>query len=76
MNYDADFVALKVKDDGCGFDVAQTAPTEAGHFGLLGMRERVNKIGGTIQINSEPGAGTAIAVTVPINQPHPETELS
>ena len=76
LNYDADFVALKVNDDGCGFDVAQTAPTEAGHFGLLGMRERVNKIGGTIQINSEPGAGTAIAVTVPINQPHPETELS
>ena len=74
LNYATDWVALTVSDDGCGFDVAQTAPTEAGHFGLLGMRERVNKIGGTIQIHSVPGTGTAIAVTVPRKQAQPETE--
>jgi len=65
LAYAAGFVQLKITDDGSGFDVARTAPTEAGHFGLLGMRERTDKLGGTLKITSQPGAGTTVMVHVP-----------
>jgi two-component system sensor histidine kinase NreB len=54
---------LEVRDDGSGFE-----PKEAdrgGGLGLRGMRERVRAIGGTLAVESAPGKGTAIRVTVP-----------
>ncbi len=50
---------VSVIDDGKGFDPA--IPPE-GHFGLLGMRERVTKIGATLELSSEPGHGTSVTV--------------
>lgn len=50
---------LVVADDGCGF-----APEQEG-FGLLGMRERVGLIGGSVHIDSRPGAGTRLTVSIP-----------
>jgi signal transduction histidine kinase len=38
------------------------------HFGLQGVRERVDKLGGVLRINSRPGEGTQLAVTVPVRQ--------
>lgn len=67
LAYAADGVQLKITDDGGGFDVAQTAPTEAGHFGLLGMKERTDKLGATLKITSQPGAGTMVLVKVPLS---------
>jgi signal transduction histidine kinase len=58
---------LTIRDDGCGFDVSQALPTAAGHFGLLGMRERAEKISAALQIQSAPGQGTTICVTVPLS---------
>jgi two-component system NarL family sensor kinase len=59
-------VRLLVLDDGRGFDPDKVAHiTSDGHFGLAGMSERVKLLGGTICIQSEPGAGTEIAVQVP-----------
>lgn len=55
-------VALDVRDDGAGFDPSRTRP---GGFGLVAMRQRVEEIGGTLQVESEPGAGTAISACVP-----------
>jgi signal transduction histidine kinase len=55
-------VRLSVHDDGCGFDSAQ-APL-SGHFGLLGMHERTEQLGGELQIRSRPGEGTDIRVAV------------
>jgi two-component system sensor histidine kinase UhpB len=58
---------LVVRDDGMGFDVARTvaqAPA-SGHLGLLGMRERVQILGGTLEVLSQPGQGTRIRVTLP-----------
>ena len=37
-----------------------------GHFGLLGMRERAERLGGELQLHSEPGQGTEVEVTVPL----------
>jgi signal transduction histidine kinase len=51
---------LAVKDDGTGFD--NTGASPAGHFGLIGMKERAAQIGATFQISSEPGQGTTVSV--------------
>jgi signal transduction histidine kinase len=56
---------LVVKDDGRGLAVGDQDMNE-GHFGLLGVRERVDKLGGSLQIDSRPGQGTQLAVTVPL----------
>jgi PAS domain S-box-containing protein len=59
---------LAVRDDGVGFDVARTleqAPG-CGHLGLLGMKERVQILGGDIEVNSEPGNGTRIRISFPV----------
>jgi signal transduction histidine kinase len=58
---DAGAVTIHVGDDGTGFDPGQ----RTGGFGLMGMRERVELVGGTIEIASEPGAGTDVRATVP-----------
>jgi signal transduction histidine kinase len=62
-----DAVDLAVRDDGLGFDVAKTleqAPS-CGHLGLLGMRERVQILGGDIEVESEAGRGTRIRILLP-----------
>jgi signal transduction histidine kinase len=56
---------LEVTDDGAGFS---PSADHAG-FGLLGMRERAALLGGVVEVVSEPGAGTRVAVTVPMTVP-------
>lgn len=63
VSYMDDEVSLDVRDDGCGFD------PEAGSvhgFGLRGMQSRAARIAGAVNIESEPGAGTAVSVRVPL----------
>ena len=54
-----------VEDDGVGFD-AESVTAPAGRLGLLGMRERVALVGGTLTIESSPGRGTTIIACVPL----------
>lgn len=67
LSYMEDLVTLDVRDDGVGF--APTARrahgSTTGGFGLAGMRQRVHRLAGRLEIESEPGAGTAISATVP-----------
>jgi signal transduction histidine kinase len=56
-------VAAVIEDDGVGFE---PAPAEDGGLGLLGMRERVGLMGGRFIVESRAGAGTTIAVEVPL----------
>jgi signal transduction histidine kinase len=59
-------VALDVRDDGAGFDRAAAAPERVGGgFGLVAMRQRIEALAGTLQVESEPGEGTAISACVP-----------
>ncbi len=63
-----DGLRLAIVDDGSGFDVAtvlrQPPKIDAG-FGLVGMRERVESLGGRLRIASTPGGGTRIEVSLP-----------
>jgi signal transduction histidine kinase len=58
-----DKIVLKIKDNGQGFDPAVAYP---GHIGLTSMRERANRVGGTIHIESAPGQGTSVRVEIPL----------
>jgi signal transduction histidine kinase len=55
-------VALDVRDDGRGFDPARLG---GNGFGLVAMRQRIEALSGTVQVESEPGAGTGISARVP-----------
>lgn len=68
LSYLDDLVALDVQDDGRGFDVGQLdRPGEQlTGLGLSTMRERVHELGGAVAVESSPGAGTTVAVTLPV----------
>jgi len=55
-------IRLKVEDDGLGFDMKQ--PQTTGHYGLPGMRERAQAVGGELTVSSRPGQGTWIQLTL------------
>lgn len=65
--FDARRVQLSVRDDGCGFDNQVAGNGRSGHFGLIGMRERAEQIGGTLSIHSTEGSGTEVVADVPIS---------
>jgi len=58
-------VVAEVRDDGCGFTVGEQVGPAQGHFGLDGMRERVERLGGTFAVVSAPAEGTIITARVP-----------
>ena len=64
LRFDQDCVELMVQDDGCGMAI-EPGDHRAGHFGLLGIRERVDKLGGLLRLSGAPGAGTVLSVRVP-----------
>jgi signal transduction histidine kinase len=64
-----DRLALRISDDGRGFDVGVRleGAAAAGHLGVVGMRERVRAHGGGFRLRSRPGAGTTIEVELPVD---------
>ena len=58
-------VFLEIRDDGIGFDPAAVGETRNGHFGILGMRERVEMAGGSWELDSVAGGGTFISASLP-----------
>jgi signal transduction histidine kinase len=69
LSYMEDVVTLDVRDDGSGFAQLGESPAGAGSagggFGLIAMRQRVNRLAGQLEIESEPGAGTAVSASLP-----------
>lgn len=64
ISFDDHEVKLEVRDDGVGFEMPKS-PTDfapSGHFGLLGIRERTDLIGGRLEVQSEAGQGTRLSV--------------
>jgi signal transduction histidine kinase len=64
LRFDAGQVELSIRDDGCGI-AESVEDRSAGHFGLLGIRERVGKLGGTLHLRGAAGKGTTLTVRVP-----------
>lgn len=64
LRFDGDTCSLLVADDGQGFDTGKSSPV--GHYGLLNIRERAQRIGGTASVESSPGQGTRVSLRVPL----------
>jgi signal transduction histidine kinase len=71
LSYEDRSVRLIVTDDGSGFTVDPDRRTYAGHWGLLGMRERASQLRGKLIVRSAPGAGTKIMLRVPSHPDRP-----
>ncbi|AXE80302.1 sensor histidine kinase [Streptomyces atratus] len=69
LSFMGDELTLDVRDDGCGFDPVALPPySGAGGFGLGGMRARAERVAGTVEVETEPGRGTAVCARVPLVQ--------
>jgi signal transduction histidine kinase len=58
----AEKIIVVIKDDGSGFDFKKSRG-----MGILGMHERVKRLGGTLTIESQPGGGTVLTAELPVN---------
>ncbi len=65
VNFGRDELTLEVADDGVGFDPKMVFTSEDRHYGLVGMRERVQAVGGDFDLDSAPGHGTRLTVRTP-----------
>jgi len=70
IKYDKGIISLVVADDGVGFEKSDVACLE-GHYGLIGMRERIEQIGGRLEIEASPGRGTKVCATVMTDEQEP-----
>jgi signal transduction histidine kinase len=59
-------LSLRIIDNGKGFEEPDVFSSMAGHFGLIGMRERAERLGGELRLTTHRGAGTVVEVTVPL----------
>ena len=59
---------FSVRDDGCGFNPAAIPGIADGHFGLQGIRERLSNLNGSLHIDSAPGKGTRITVSLTLSE--------
>jgi len=67
-----DWICLTIKDDGKSFDVKRVLLTKGkGRLGLLGMRERLEMVGGSFKVESATGKGTTITAKIPSGQAAP-----
>ena len=67
LHTEARKINLRIVDNGRGFDELNAFSSRGGHFGLIGMRERAERIGGRLRLSSHPGEGTELEVTVPLS---------
>jgi two-component system sensor histidine kinase DegS len=58
---------VTITDDGCGFDI-EAAATHGEGYGLRSMRERTEAVGGSLRVTSQPGKGTTVNVSMPVEE--------
>lgn len=63
-----DFIELNISDNGSGFELASLEKSAYPHFGMSNMRERVEQLGGLFEVDTKPGAGTKVIVSIPIER--------
>jgi len=69
LSLEEPFLKIQVNDDGVGFDASQifSSKDQNGGYGFFSMRERLNYLGGGLEIKSKPGKGSQIILTVPLH---------
>jgi len=67
---DGETIRVSIEDDGAGFEVSEPGlpVKETGGFGLFSVRERIEYLSGKIEIESRPGQGTFIKISVPVQK--------
>jgi signal transduction histidine kinase/ligand-binding sensor domain-containing protein len=66
LDLEARRLFLRIVDNGRGFEQQDAFSSQDGHFGLIGMRERAERLGGELRLASQPGGGTEVEVKVPL----------
>jgi ligand-binding sensor domain-containing protein/signal transduction histidine kinase len=66
LSFAASRVQLEIQDDGCGFVAGAVRSAAADHFGIIGMRERVEQMGGSFDLRTSPGEGTSAIAVLPL----------
>ena len=69
LRFDAERFSACIEDDGCGFDVDQVGAAQSSRpgLGLLGMKERIELLGGNLSIESQMGRGTRVTAVIPLD---------
>ena len=65
VHFDTGRCDVTVRDDGTGFDPGSVSSLSAGHYGLVGMKERIARVGGKLVLNSRPGGGAEVRFHIP-----------
>ena len=70
LSFNHQNLIVTVEDDGIGFDLSsiQVTPGSLRGLGLMGMRERLELLGGELEVSSLPGQGSELVITVPLNE--------
>jgi signal transduction histidine kinase len=66
LHMEARKLYLRIVDNGRGFEERDIFSSGGGHFGLMGMRERAERVGGELRLETQPGSGTKVEVTAPL----------
>ncbi len=66
LSFEPSAIRLDIQDNGCGFEPDPAPLAASGHFGILGMRERMEQIWGSLEVASSPGNGTTITAHLPL----------
>jgi ligand-binding sensor domain-containing protein/signal transduction histidine kinase len=74
LSFDRRRLHVAIEDDGLGFDSKAGVPESSLHYGLVGMRERVDKLDGEFQLTSSPGTGTRVRVSIPLPRTAPSRQ--
>jgi len=73
LRYASGSLEMKIADNGCGFSTAAWENASGRHYGLIGMRERAEALGGALSITSANRKGTVVGVKIPTNPGIPQT---
>ena len=65
LSYGDEQLRIRVQDNGCGINEETLGLGRPGHYGMAGMKERAERLGGSISIRSRVGKGTEVTLTVP-----------
>jgi len=71
LSFNRSGLQVEIEDDGCGFDPSIIHSSNGRHYGLIGMRERAEKLGGEFLLTSSPGRGTQVRLSIPLAKSAP-----